>query len=149
MSRPGVLVKHLALRGPHLSARRNAGPGGSPTPILPSRSDARPTENHATDLTGAVPVAGSPPVPVADVAPGPEPLPELDLTGVESQLSWCEIDPEMYRVFAYAVLGWHRRMPKAGGDRCACGKAWLDCEYVDLADKLLWTGSGTWCTQSA
>lgn len=65
------------------------------------------------------------------------------------QLSRCEIDPEMYRVFAYAVLGWHRRLPKAGGDMCRCGKTWLSCEYVDLADKLLWTGVGAWTTDSA
>jgi hypothetical protein len=65
-----------------------------------------------------------------------------------ASLSYCEIDPDMYRVFAYAVLGWHRRMPKAGGDMCQCGKSWLYCEYVDLADKLLWTGVGSWTTQS-
>jgi hypothetical protein len=69
------------------------------------------------------------------------PLPE----GVP-QLSRCEIDPEMYRVFAYAVLGWHRRLPKAGGDMCRCGSPWLSCQYVDLADKLLWTGSAAWTT---
>jgi hypothetical protein len=63
-------------------------------------------------------------------------------------LSRCEIDPEMYRVFAYAVLGWHRRMPKAGGDMCRCGKKWLYCEYVDLADKLLWTGPAAWTTEA-
>jgi hypothetical protein len=57
-------------------------------------------------------------------------------------LGWCEIDPEMYRIFAHAVLGWHRRLPKAGGDICQCGKAWEICEYVNLADDLLWTAAG-------
>lgn len=65
------------------------------------------------------------------------------------QLSRCELDPEMYRVFAYAVLGWHRRLPKAGGDMCRCGSEWLSCEYVDLADKLLWTGAAGWTTEPA
>lgn len=55
-------------------------------------------------------------------------------------LGRCEIDPEMYRIFAHAVLGWHRRLPKSGGDRCQCGKSWELCEYVNLADDLLWTG---------
>jgi len=57
-------------------------------------------------------------------------------------LGRCEIDPEMYRIFAHAVLGWHRRLPKAGGDICQCGKPWVVCEYVNLADDLLWTANG-------
>ena len=122
MSRPGVLVKHLALRGPHLSSRR--GSGRPSAPAAPSHRDAQ--REAATDLTGAVPMVTA----VREPAPAP-------------QLSRCELDPEMYRVFAFAVLAWHRRLPKDGGDRCACGKQWLDCEYVDLADKLLWT-PGDW-----
>ena len=121
MSRPGVLVKHLAMRGPHVSSRR--GSSGSPDAGAPSRGD--PLRGGAsTDLTKSVPVGGE------LTAPPP--------------LSRCEIDPDMYRVFAHAVLGWHRRLPKLGGDRCACGKPWLECEYVDLADKLLWTGAADW-----
>lgn len=54
----------------------------------------------------------------------------------------CETDPEMYRIFAHAVLGWHRRLPRAGGDLCQCGKPWEGCEYVNLADDLLWTATG-------
>lgn len=54
-------------------------------------------------------------------------------------LGRCETDPEMYRIFAHAVLGWHRRLPRAGGDSCQCGKRWERCEYVNLADDLLWT----------
>lgn len=81
------------------------------------------------------------------------PLPISSLAGDYAdglpQLSRCEIDPEMYQVFAYAVLGWHRRLPKRGGDMCRCGKSWLACEYVDLADKLLWTGAATWSTGNA
>jgi hypothetical protein len=56
-------------------------------------------------------------------------------------LGRCEIEPEMYRIFAHAVLGWHRRLPKAGGDVCQCGKSWDACEYVNLADDLLWTAA--------
>jgi hypothetical protein len=120
MSRTGVLVKHLALRGPHLSSRR-----GSVRPNGPSHGDS--PRDSATDLTGAVPVVTA----VRQSEAGPQP-------------SRCELDPEMYRVFAFAVLAWHRRVPKNGGDRCACGTLWLDCQYVDLADKLLWTGAGSW-----
>jgi hypothetical protein len=128
MSRPGVLVKHLAMRGPHLSARRGALRSSDSTQGAPSRGD--PPRDGATDLTGAVPVMSPPrPQPLA------EPVPTM---------SRCELDPEMYRVFAFAVLAWHRRLPKQGGDRCACGQPWLSCEYVDLADKLLWTGAGSW-----
>lgn len=124
MSRPGVLVKHLALRGPHVSTRRGCTQGPvSPATGAPSRGDP-PRGGASTDLTKAVPVG--------DVLAPP--------------LSHCEIDPEMYRIFAHAVLSWHRRLPKLGGDRCACGKPWLDCEYVDLADKLLWTGAADWRT---
>jgi hypothetical protein len=56
-------------------------------------------------------------------------------------LGRCETDPEMYRIFAHAVLGWHRRLPRAGGDVCRCGKSWDACEYVNLAEDLLWNAA--------
>jgi hypothetical protein len=87
------------------------------------------------------------PHPIFSVPPA-EPTPP-DLSGLGDTeavptMSRCELDPEMYRIFAYAVLGWHRRLPKAGGDVCQCGKSWQSCEYVSLADQLLWTTNWSW-----
>lgn len=62
-------------------------------------------------------------------------------TGFGSPLSSCDIEPEMFRVFSFAVLALHRRvaMRRCGVDMCSCGQPALLCQYTALADQLLYS----------
>lgn len=56
-------------------------------------------------------------------------------------LARCDVEPEMFRVFSFAVLALHRRMPmrRCGVDMCTCGQPSVLCEYTALADQLLYS----------
>ncbi|HEX5494897.1 MAG TPA: hypothetical protein VFX70_10025 [Mycobacteriales bacterium] len=62
-------------------------------------------------------------------------------TGLLSPLSNCDIEPEMFRVFSFAVLALHRRvaMRRCGVDMCSCGQPAPLCQYTALADQLLYS----------
>ncbi|HEY9476189.1 MAG TPA: hypothetical protein VIS06_20350 [Mycobacteriales bacterium] len=69
-----------------------------------------------------------------------------DLTGgqgldVLPALSTCDVEPEMFRVFSFAVLALHRRVPmrRCGVDMCSCGQPAPLCQYTALADQLLYS----------
>ncbi|MGH3326541.1 MAG: hypothetical protein ACRDPT_01860 [Streptomycetales bacterium] len=53
----------------------------------------------------------------------------------------ADTEPDLYRVFSYAVLAQHRRICMGGVDVCTCGSSWADCEVTRLAHELL-TGGG-------
>lgn len=56
-------------------------------------------------------------------------------------MSRCDLDPEMFRVFSFAVLALHRPvgMPRSGIDMCSCGQPAVLCQYRELADQLLYS----------
>lgn len=64
--------------------------------------------------------------------PGPDVLPSL---------SSCDVEPEMFRVFSFAVLALHRPVPmrRCGVDMCSCGQPAPLCQYTALADQLLYS----------
>jgi hypothetical protein len=56
-------------------------------------------------------------------------------------LSRCDVEPEMFRVFSFAVLALHRTvaMRRCGVDMCSCGEPAVLCQYRALADELLYS----------
>lgn len=62
-------------------------------------------------------------------------------SGFLPSLSNCDVEPEMFRVFSFAVLALHRRvaMPRCGVDMCSCGQPAPLCQYTALADQLLYS----------
>lgn len=50
----------------------------------------------------------------------------------------CDVDPEVFRVYAFAVLAFHRERRAAGGPSwCSCGRKWAACDYARLAEEIL------------
>lgn len=55
----------------------------------------------------------------------------------------CDVDPEVFRVFAFAVLAFHRELRMADGSPwCSCGQRWSACAYARLADDILFAAAG-------
>lgn len=53
-------------------------------------------------------------------------------------LAVCDVEPDLFRVFTFAVLSLHTERAVPGvSSRCSCGEQWTDCIYAQLAQALL------------
>jgi hypothetical protein len=80
------------------------------------------------------------------------PVPEA-VTRPAPPVCVCDVDPEVFRVFAFVVLAFHRELRMADGRPwCSCGQRWSACAYARLADDILFAaapgrdaaGAGAW-----
>lgn len=56
----------------------------------------------------------------------------------QPQVCVCDVDPEVFRIYAFAVLAFHEERRMADGPSwCSCGQRWSRCAYARLAADLL------------
>ena len=57
---------------------------------------------------------------------------------VRAPMCLCDVDPDVFRVYAFAVLAFHQERRVADGPSwCSCGVLRAECPYVRLAADIL------------